>query len=92
MKTTIAITLAIGIAIGAAPTAAAEESDYLDQLQPSLAFLSTEQLLTEGYRVCQFIGAGRPSADAIPMVVKDLQVTVATAYTLVPAALSTLDC
>lgn len=68
-------------------------ANYLNQLQPSLAFLlSTEQLLTEGYLVCQFDGAGRPSADAIPMVVKDLQVTVATAFTLVPAALTTLDC
>ena len=92
MKTSIAIALAIGLGIAAAPTAAAEPSEYLQQLQPSFAFLSAEQLMTEGYKVCRLVDAGRPSADAIPMVVDDLQVTVATAFAIVPAALSTLDC
>jgi hypothetical protein len=92
MRALLAVTLAIGIAIGVAPTAAADESDYLDQLQPRLAFLSAKQLVTEGYKVCRYVSVGRPTADAIPMVVHDLQVSVAAAYAIVPAAIEELDC
>ncbi len=92
MKALLAGTLAVGIAIGAAPTAAAEESDYLNQLQPRFANLTSDQLLTEGYKVCRYLSVGRPSADAIPMVMQDLQVTVAAAYAIIPAAIAQLDC
>jgi hypothetical protein len=87
-----AVIFAAGIAIGVAPPAAADESDYLNQLQPKFANLTTEQLLTEGYKVCRFISAGRPSPDAIPMVVQDLQISVAAATDIVPAAIEELDC
>ncbi|HYO05161.1 MAG TPA: hypothetical protein VET27_26240 [Mycobacterium sp.] len=62
------------------------------QLQPRLAYLSSEQLLTEGYKVCRYVSVGRPSADALPMVMDDLQVSVAAAYAIVPAAIGHLDC
>lgn len=92
MKTLLAVTLAVGIAIGAAPPAAADESDYLNHLGPRLAFLTTNQLLTEGYKVCRYISVGRPSPDAIPMVMKDLQVTVAAAVDITAGAVEELDC
>ena len=92
MKTLLAVTLAIGVSVGGAPTAAADETEYLDQLQPRMAFLSTSQLLTEGYKVCRYVSFGRPTGDAIPMVMKDLQVSVAAAYAIVPAAVEQLDC
>ena len=92
MKTLLAVTLAIGVSIGVAPTAAADETEYVNQLQPRLAFLTTSQLLTEGYKVCRYVSVGRPTGDAIPMVVKDLQVSVAAAYAIVPAAVEQLDC
>jgi hypothetical protein len=92
MKTLLAATLAAGIAIGVAPTAAADESDYLNQLQPRMAYLTGEQLLTEGYKVCRYVSVGRPSGDAIPVVMQDLKVTVAAAFEIIPAALQELDC
>ncbi|MBJ7340688.1 DUF732 domain-containing protein [Mycolicibacterium sp.] len=92
MKTVLAVILGVGVAIGVAPSAAAAEADYLNQLQPRLAYLSSEQLLSEGYKVCRFIGVGRPSADAIPVVMKDLNVTVAAAMAIIPAAVTQLDC
>jgi hypothetical protein len=88
----LAVTLAVGIAIGAAPPAVADESDYLNHLGPRLAFLTTDQLLSEGYKVCRFIGVGRPSPDAIPMVMKDLQITVAAAVDIMAGAIEELDC
>jgi hypothetical protein len=95
MKALYALFLAGGIALGAigvAPSAAASEGNYLHQLAPKLAYLSTEQLLAEGYRVCRYISVGRPSADAIPMVVKDLGISVPAALNIVAAAIEELEC
>lgn len=92
MKTMLVAALAAGVAIGVAPPAAAGETDYLNQLSPRLTFLSTEQLRTEGYKVCRYVSVGRPTADAIPVVMKDLEVTVAAALDIISAAVQQLDC
>ena len=92
MTALLTVSLAVGIAIGVAPPAAADESEYLNQLSPRLAFLSTEQLRTEGYKVCRYVGVGRPTADAIPVVMKDLQITVAGAMDIIAAAVEQLHC
>lgn len=92
MKTLVAVTVAIGFAIGFAPVASADDGDYLEQLQPKLTFLTKDQLLNEGYRVCRYVSVGRPSSDAIPVVMNDLRVSVAAAYAIVPAAVEHLNC
>ena len=92
MKTMLVAVLAAGVAIGDAPPAAAEESAYLNQLSPRLTFLSSEQLLTEGYKVCRYVSVGRPTADAIPMVMDDLQTSVSPALDIISAAVQQLDC
>jgi hypothetical protein len=92
MKALAMVTLAVGITLGVAPPATADTGEYLDQLQPRISFLSADQLLTEGYKVCRFLSVGRPSGDAIPMVTKDLGITVAAAFQIVPAAVEHLDC
>jgi hypothetical protein len=92
MKALLSVTLALGIAIGVAPSAAADERDYLNQLGPRLTFLTTDQLRSEGYRVCRYLSVGRPTADAIPMVMKDVQVTVAGAIDIIATAVEQLKC
>lgn len=92
MKTMLVAVLAAGVAIGVAPPAAAEDSAYLNQLSPRLTFLSTEQLRTEGYKVCRYVSVGRPTADAIPMVMDDLETSVAAALDIISAAVQHLDC
>jgi hypothetical protein len=92
MRTIFAVTLFAGIAIGAAPPSAADEGEYLHQIQPELAFLSSNQLLTEGYKVCRYLSPGRQSSDAVPVVVQDLGISVAAALRIVPAAIEQLDC
>jgi hypothetical protein len=92
MKALGAFVLAVGIAIGVAPPAAADENNYLSQTQPKLAFLSAQQLLAEGYKVCRYISVGRPSSDAVPMVVQDLGVSVPAAVYIVAPAIEELDC
>ena len=94
MKALGAVSLAVGIAIAVAvaPPAAASQTDYLALVQVEHANLSTEQLLNEGYRVCRYISVGRPSPDAIPLVVQDLGVSVAAATDIASAAIEQLDC
>ena len=83
--------LATGIAIGIAAPAAASESDYL-RLKDSLTFLTTQQLLSEGYRACGAIRNGVRSTDAVNMVMNDLGVSVNAALDIVTAAVTDLDC
>src|SRR4051812_41179539 len=86
MRSLSAVVLAagIGVAIGLAPPAQAGESEYLGRVQYKLAYLSTDQLLTEGHKVCDLILRGNPSPAAIPMVTKDLQpISVAAAVDII---------
>jgi hypothetical protein len=84
--------VAAGVAIGVAPPAAADESGYLNELSPRLAYLTTQQLRTEGYKVCRYVNVGRPTADAIPVVTNDLGITVAAAMDIISASIRELDC
>lgn len=86
MKTLGVALLAMGVAVGVAPTAAAAESEYLGRLHPRLSYLTNEQLLSEGYRICQVLAQGRPNPDAVPMVTKDLYISVSAAMEIVAAA------
>jgi Protein of unknown function (DUF732) len=75
----------------AAPASAAED-EYLHALQSSYVFLSPQQLLSEGEKVCNAIRGGTTSTEAISMVVKDLQVSVPAAGNIVAAAVVNLGC
>ena len=66
------LAIAVGIGVATAPTAIADEAGYLQRLQSRLAYLTAQQLLTEGYKVCQLTHSGHASSEAIPMVSKDL--------------------
>jgi hypothetical protein len=86
----IAITSA-SAGIAAAP-AQADQGEYLEKLQPLYVYLTPQQLLTEGQRVCAVKNAGADSMAAIDMVVNDFSVSVATAADIVSTAVAKLDC
>ncbi|MCV7422723.1 DUF732 domain-containing protein [Mycobacterium yunnanensis] len=90
MKVVFGAVLAAGMAIGVAAPAAADESGYLTELAPRLTSLSPQQLSAEGHKVCRYVGAGRPTADAIPMVMNDLKTTVAGAMYIISASMREL--
>jgi hypothetical protein len=79
-------------AIAVAAPAAADEDSYLHRLQPRLTFLTMEQLLSEGNKVCRASKAGMKSVDAVQMVQQDLAASVAAASDIVSAAVVELDC
>ena len=90
MRVVFAAALAVGVAIGVAAPAAADEAGYLNELSPRLTSLSAQQLRAEGYEVCRYVGVGRPTADAIPMVMNDLKTTVAGAMYIISASMREL--
>jgi hypothetical protein len=86
---------ALALAMAAESPAQASESDYLAAVQPRFSFLSAQQLLAEGHKVCQAVGHngnGMIAPDAVNMVVKDLSVSVAVADDIVAAAIVDLPC
>ena len=92
MKAVVLVVLALGVALGAAPSAAASESTFVDRMESQFPFLTPAQLVPEGHKVCRFVNQGRPVGDAIPMVVKDLGVTVAVAFEITAGAAEELGC
>ena len=88
---TMVAALVAGIAVGVASPASANETDYL-RLKDRLTYLTTQQLLSEGYRVCGAIRNGMISPDAVNMVSKDLAVSVDVALDIVSAAVGELGC
>ena len=77
------------------PTASAQadEATYLQRLLPVYgSYVSPQELLAEGYRVCQAEHSGSGSASAVSMVKKDLASSVSLAYDIVSAAAVELGC
>jgi hypothetical protein len=72
--------------------AAADEDDYLRMLQDRLTFLTTQELLSAGHKVCHATSSGMASSDAVNMVSKDLGVSVPVAVEIVSAAVVELGC
>ena len=87
----IAATAPAYMVMAAAP-AQADESEYLEKLVPKYVYLSPEQLLNEGYRVCRAVDSGLGSGDAIDMVRRDLSVNMAPAYDIATTAITALEC
>jgi hypothetical protein len=87
-----AVAAAVAFAVMTASPAQANESDYLAALQPKFAFLSSQQLLDEGYKVCQATRGGMIAPDAVKMVYNDLSVSMAVADDIVATAVVDLGC
>jgi hypothetical protein len=76
----------VGAAVLSAPSAAADQDAYLSQLKDRYAFLTAQQLLAEGERVCAAERAGTLSPDMTTMVADDLKVSISAALEIVSAA------
>jgi hypothetical protein len=89
------VATAVAFAVMAAAPAAADEPEYLRQLQDKFSFLSKQQLLAEGHKACHAIDGGMNSADVTNMVQKDLKdlwVSLAVSGEIVSTAAVELGC
>lgn len=78
--------VAFAVALSFAAPAAAEESDYQRRVLSRFVFLTAEQSLAAGHKICSVTRSGTPASDAVIMVSKDLQVSIPSAYYIVNAA------
>lgn len=85
--------VATGLAF-AAPAAAepSSQEDFVRPLQTKYVFLSEQQLLSEGAKICDAIRAGSPASDTTMMVRNDLGVSVSAAGEIISAAVVNLGC
>jgi hypothetical protein len=88
----VAATSLSAVAVMAAAPVHADEETYLQQLLPRYTHLDPQQVLAEGYRVCQAERNGTISPTAVDMVYRDLRVGLTVAYDIVRAAVVHLDC
>jgi hypothetical protein len=81
----------LALGVFSAP-AAADESGYLNALEPEYPFLAADQLSSEGHQVCGFIRAGNLSADAVVLAQSDLGASAPVALDIVMSAARHLGC
>jgi hypothetical protein len=79
--------MAVATTVAFAAPAAADGGEYLRAVQDRFVFLSAEQLLSEGQRICASTTGGMNSADAVIMTSDDLEVSVPAAFEIVNAAI-----
>lgn len=85
---------ALGLAVAgiSAPAAAADETSYVEDLQVRYVYLDRQQLVAEGYKICRHVSVGNASSTVVPVVVKDLGVSVPIAADIVATAVVELGC
>ncbi len=88
----VAVAATAVTAMGLAAPAGAQDADYLWLLQDRYRFLTPEQLLSEGYKVCAVIDQGVGSRYAAEMVQQDLGVSPGASMDIVSAATVELGC
>lgn len=79
-------------AVALAAPATADQNDYLRKLHPKYNFLSQQQLLTVGAKVCDALRRGVPGSDAALLVQDELGVSGSAAGTIVATAAVELEC
>ena len=85
----------VSVAVWAAAPASADPSSYIDYLQKDTYLVSkhsSQQLLAEGYKVCDSVSRGTKDLDAVDMVQRDLSVSEAAAIDVYSAATNMLGC
>lgn len=87
-----ALTVLLAGSLILAPQAAADQDEYLRKLQDRLPFLSAEQLLSEGTRICNATRKGTPASDVVIMVRDDLGLSISAAGNVVSTAVVELGC
>lgn len=80
------------IAVAFAAPAAADQAEFVRKLQQQYVFLSADQLIAVGNKVCANAARGVPAADSMLMVREQLGVSVEAAVDIVSLSVSELGC
>lgn len=92
MRPIIGSLLAVAGAVAFASPVAADQSEFVRKLQQRYVFLSAEQLISAGNKVCAAAASGVPASDSVKMVRNELGVSVKAAGDIVSLAVVELGC
>jgi hypothetical protein len=95
VKAWIVAAAAASISVAVAAPASADDSEYLNALQGDTYLVDTysnQELLSEGYKVCNAVSHGAREIDAVEMVERDLSVSSHAAIAIYSAATVMLGC
>ncbi|UUO02832.1 DUF732 domain-containing protein [Mycolicibacterium novocastrense] len=80
------------VAVAFAAPAAADQAEFVRKLQEQYVFLSADQLIAVGNKVCANAARGVPAADSMLMVRDELGVSIQAAVDIVSISVSELGC
>lgn len=83
---------AAAAAVAFAAPASADQSEFVRKVQSQYVFLTTDQLVATGQKVCAATTSGMPASDAVMMVRNDLGISVPAAGDVVSTAIVELGC
>ncbi|WP_157897690.1 DUF732 domain-containing protein [Mycolicibacterium rutilum] len=81
-----------GAALALAAPAVADEADFVRKMHDQLVFLTPDEILAAGYRVCAAARSGVPASDSVVTVSDELGISVPSAGDLVSLAVVELGC
>lgn len=84
--------VAAATAVVLAAPAQADQSEFVRKLQEQYVFLTAEQLIATGNKICAAAASGVPAADSVTMVRNDLGISVPAAGDIVSLAVVELGC
>lgn len=79
-------------AVAFAAPAAADQADFVRQLQEKYVFLGADQLISAGNQVCEAAARGVPAADTVMRIRDELGISTAAAGDIVSLAVVEFGC
>ena len=87
--------LLMGVAVAAvafAAPASADQAEFVRKIQSQYVFLTTDQLVSIGHKICAAARSGVPASDSVMMVSRELGMSVPGAGDVVSTAVVELGC
>ena len=79
-------------AVALAAPASADQAEFIRKIQSQYVFLTTDQLVSIGAKICAAARSGVPASDSVMMVRNELGMSVPAAGDVVSTAVVELGC
>lgn len=92
MRHTIGLLITAAAAVAFAAPASADQAEFVRKIQSQYVFLSVDQLISIGQKICAASASGVPASDTVMMVRDELGMSVPGAGDVVSTAVVELGC
>lgn len=88
----LVVTTAAAAAVAFAAPASADQAEFVRKIQSQYVFLTADQIIAAGQKICAAAASGVPASDSVMMVRDDLGMSVPAAGDVVSIAVVELGC